>query len=50
MHYSPGWYGVRRRLRAVDLYWDTERNRLVMWGGGHDDYAGSGLYAFDVQP
>ncbi|HUT33488.1 MAG TPA: alpha/beta hydrolase [Planctomycetota bacterium] len=28
---------------------DTKRDRLVIWGGGHADYHGNELYAFDVQ-
>jgi hypothetical protein len=28
---------------------DTKRDRLVVWGGGHADYHGNELYAFDVQ-
>lgn len=27
---------------------DTRRNRLMVWGGGHTDYAGNEVYAFDV--
>jgi hypothetical protein len=27
---------------------DTQRNRLVLWGGGHGDYYGNEVYAFDV--
>jgi hypothetical protein len=27
---------------------DTQRNRLMIWGGGHTDYAGNELYAFNV--
>jgi hypothetical protein len=27
---------------------DTKRNRLVLWGGGHVDYKGNELYAFDM--
>jgi hypothetical protein len=27
---------------------DTLRNRLVMWGGGHTDYAGNEVYALDL--
>ena len=27
---------------------DTKRNRLVIWGGGHVDYAGNEIYAFDL--
>jgi len=28
---------------------DTKRERLVVWGGGHADYHGNELYAFDVK-
>ncbi len=28
---------------------DTARNRLVIWGGGHNDYYGNELYALDLQ-
>ncbi len=27
---------------------DTKRNRLVLWGGGHSDYGGNEMYVFDV--
>jgi hypothetical protein len=27
---------------------DTTRNRMVMWGGGHQDYNGNELYTLDV--
>src|SRR5213593_285726 len=27
---------------------DTQRSRLVLWGGGHADYYGNELYAFDI--
>jgi hypothetical protein len=27
---------------------DTKRNRLVLWGGGHNGYYGNELYAFDI--
>src|SRR5262245_24509780 len=27
---------------------DTRRNRLMVWGGGHAAYAGNEMYAFDV--
>src|SRR5688500_2675426 len=26
--------------------YDTDRERLVVWGGGHNDYAGNEVYAF----
>lgn len=39
--------------RAVIGTWnggvaDTKRNRLVFWGGGHNDYYGNEVYAFDL--
>ncbi len=27
---------------------DTTRNRLMIWGGGHADYSGNEIYGFDV--
>jgi hypothetical protein len=27
---------------------DTRRNRLIVWGGGHNDYYGNELYALDL--
>jgi len=27
---------------------DTTRDRLVVWGGGHADYPGNELYVFDL--
>src|SRR6267142_3701593 len=27
---------------------DTAHNRLLLWGGGHSDYAGNELYAFSL--
>ena len=28
--------------------YDTTRDRLIVWGGGHSDYSGNEIYAFDV--
>lgn len=28
--------------------YDTDRDRLVLWGGGHADYSGNEVYAFDL--
>ncbi len=28
--------------------YDTKRDRLVVWGGGHNNYYGNELYAFDI--
>ena len=27
---------------------DTKRNQLIVWGGGHGDYAGNEIYAFSL--
>lgn len=28
--------------------WDSTRNRMILWGGGHNDYPGNELYAMDM--
>lgn len=28
---------------------DTKRERLIVWGGGHNDYSGNEVYVFDVK-
>lgn len=28
--------------------YDTKRDRLIIWGGGHHDYAGNEIYVFDI--
>ena len=28
--------------------YDTKRDRLIIWGGGHKDYSGNEIYVFDV--
>jgi hypothetical protein len=37
---------------VIDLWsggtFDTKRNRLVIWGGGHKGYGGNELYGFDL--
>jgi len=40
--------------RAVIADWngalaDTKRNRLILWGGGHNGYFGNEVYALDVE-
>lgn len=45
---SPGGYSS-----AVVGAWgggafDTKRDRLIVWGGGHGDYAGNEIYVFDL--
>lgn len=39
---------------AIVLAWsggvyDRDRNRMVVWGGGHADYSGNEVYAFDLE-
>lgn len=29
--------------------YDTKRDRLIIWGGGHNNYAGNEIYVFDVR-
>jgi hypothetical protein len=45
----PGVMGPRA---VVDAWsggvYDTLRDRLVIWGGGHTDYSGNEVYAFDL--
>lgn len=45
---SPGGYSS-----AVIGAWgggayDTKRDRMILWGGGHGDYAGNEIYVFDL--
>lgn len=40
-------------LKSVMIAWsggtlDTTRHRLLVWGGGHADYSGNELYAFNI--
>jgi hypothetical protein len=46
-------YAFSNRCSGIVRAWsggvaDTKRNRLVVWGGGHNDYFGNELYAFDL--
>lgn len=46
-------YDFRYHCPGVTNAWnsaamDTRRNRLVIWGGGHNDYLGNELYALDL--
>ena len=46
-------YDFRSSCTGVTEAWnsaamDTRRNRLVIWGGGHNDYHGNELYALDL--
>jgi hypothetical protein len=46
-------YDFRGNCRYVIAAWnsaiaDTKSGRLIIWGGGHADYAGNEIYAFDL--
>jgi hypothetical protein len=46
-------YDFPGRCRYVIAAWsggvpDTKLNRLIIWGGGHADYAGNEIYSFDL--
>jgi hypothetical protein len=46
-------YAFASNCSAVVRAWsggiaDTRRNRMILWGGGHSDYAGNEIYAFDL--
>ena len=47
-------YSAAQGFRAVMVAWsggayDTTRDRLIIWGGGHTNYGGNEIYAFDVE-
>lgn len=48
----PGTWGVCGPASVISAWsgaaLDTKRSRLILFGGGHADYAGNELYAFDV--
>ncbi len=48
---SP-WRGVNGISSAIGAWssgaFDTKRGRLIVWGGGHNDYAGNEIYVFDL--
>jgi hypothetical protein len=48
-------YDFRANCRNVIAAWnggiaDTKMDRLIIWGGGHADYAGNEIYAFGLNP
>lgn len=44
-----GWTGPRSIMDAWSGgAYDSLRDRLIVWGGGHMDYAGNEVYVFDV--
>lgn len=44
--------GVEGHPAVMDSWsggaYDTKRDRLIVWGGGHNAYAGNELYVFDI--
>ena len=52
---NTGQYGFADRCQNGMLAWnggviDTRRARLIVWGGGHNDYRGNEIYAITVNP
>ena len=49
---SSIWVQLGVKFRVMDPWsggvYDSRRDRLVVWGGGHLDYDGNELYAFDL--
>lgn len=51
--YGRSGYNFKFYCRSVTGAWgggafDTRRNRLYLWGGGHTDYFGNEIYALDL--
>ncbi|MDP3758450.1 MAG: hypothetical protein Q8Q86_01925, partial [Candidatus Daviesbacteria bacterium] len=44
----PGTSGAGGILAESSGAFDTKRNQLIIWGGGHEDYSGNELYSFDI--
>jgi hypothetical protein len=45
----PGWTGPSAIMSAWSGgTYDTKRDRLIVWGGGHADYGGNEIYTFDI--
>ena len=43
-------YRARGVLRAwSSLAWDSNRAQLILWGGGHANYAGNEIYTWDAE-
>jgi len=50
----PGiWHGNNRNANGVFPFsggaFDSKRDRLLLWGGGHHDYYGNEIYAFNLK-
>lgn len=44
----PSWSGFSGLFAWAGGVLDTKRDRLLVWGGGHADYTGNEIYAFDL--
>jgi hypothetical protein len=44
----PANSGFKGLLAWSSAAFDTQRDRLLIWGGGHADYSGNEVYAFDM--
>lgn len=48
--HTPGYLNPAKVIHAwSSMAWDSNRDRLVFWGGGHANYSGNEVYAFDVR-
>jgi hypothetical protein len=48
---SGTFFGNTSDVRFLDesgASYDTRRDRMIVWGGGHQDYAGNEIYVFDI--
>src|SRR5262245_14988133 len=46
---AQGFDDPRRIISAwSSMAWDSNRRQLIIWGGGHGDYAGNDVYRFDA--
>ncbi len=43
-----GYMGINGIIAWSSGVFDTVRDRLIIWGGGHNDYGGNEIYAFDL--
>ncbi len=47
---TPGYLNPAKVIHAwSSMAWDSSRDRLIFWGGGHANYSGNEVYTFDVR-
>jgi hypothetical protein len=47
---TPGYLNPAKVIHAwSSMAWDSNRDRLIFWGGGHANYSGNEVYTFDVR-